>query len=902
MRQNGIQHLRKAGSFVNHLKYAKLRILKLLNEDKIVVDFKKLREAKSQTKSINPIEIFERSPKPPGVKDLYGSQSKALEQWFERRDDKDLVIKLPTGGGKTLVGLLIAKSLLNEHNEPVIYLAPTNQLVEQIFAKANEYHFSANSAVIYEKGVDLPNSFLSGKSVLICTYNALFNSFSKFGVKGNPKKQPIKCSAIILDDAHVAFSTVRDSFSITVKKQDNAQEYEYLTGLFRKTFQTLGNVGTFDDIVQGVEKNVVLDVPYWDWLDKSEEVRQYLSSKQENFKFVWGFLRDSFSYCYCLIGSEAVAITPLFPLVDTIPTFADCPRRIFMSATINDDSAIIQTFDANKELVEKPITSESSVGVGERMILVPEWMNCFQSGNKEKIPTIIRELAKSISKEHKLGTVILVPSKAVAEKWNKTAKFADSTEKVKETAKFAEFADSTEKVTEWVKKLQNLSSSGPVIFANRYDGIDLQGDSCRLLILDGKPSGNNEYESYLASVGGFAFNSKLAQRIEQGLGRAARGSEDYCVVIIIDQKLTSWLSLSENSNFLTSTTLAQLKMGEEITRNIDSQDDFVETVMRCLNRDRDWIAYHADTLSSELSNSGRPCQENSLSLSHAAAERKVLKLWRNGHYEKAIKTLEKYWESNEKEIDLPTKGWLQQLAARIAWDYGQKELAQKFQNGAFSDNRTLLRPQVPPAYSPLTIPSQQAREMTDNLLRYNPRRGFLSDFENIVSNLYPKASPNQFEEALAKLGTLLGFATQRPEKLYSQGPDVLWLLNNNIGLVIEAKSGKKDENYINKKDYGQLLTSGEWFKAKYPGYGSILISVLPNPKKTQSIVIQEAKALTFDKINELIAHSRQLFETLCDCISLKNDELIVRCQDLLQQSNLQPEKLIETYLIDFQDE
>jgi len=182
-----------------------------------MVDFKKLREAKSQTNVIHPVEIFESSPKPPGVKDLYGSQSKVLNEWFQRKDEKDLVIKLPTGGGKTLVGLLIAKSLLNQHNQPVIYLASTNQLVDQIFAKANEYPFFAGSAVVYQKGQDFPDSFLSGKSILIGNYNSLFNGFSKFGVRGNPK-EVIKTSAIILDDAHVAFSNVRDSFTITIEK------------------------------------------------------------------------------------------------------------------------------------------------------------------------------------------------------------------------------------------------------------------------------------------------------------------------------------------------------------------------------------------------------------------------------------------------------------------------------------------------------------------------------------------------------------------------------------------------------------------------------------------------------------------------------------------------------------
>ena len=93
-----------------------------------MVDFKKLRESKAQPTVIEPIEIFRRLPKPPGINDLYVSQAQALEKWFARRDEQDIVIKLHTGGGKTLVGLLIASSILNEHHEPVIYLAPTVQL------------------------------------------------------------------------------------------------------------------------------------------------------------------------------------------------------------------------------------------------------------------------------------------------------------------------------------------------------------------------------------------------------------------------------------------------------------------------------------------------------------------------------------------------------------------------------------------------------------------------------------------------------------------------------------------------------------------------------------------------------------------------------------------------------
>jgi superfamily II DNA or RNA helicase len=101
-----------------------------------MVDFKKLREGKAKPLPRKPREIFNALPKPPGINDLYASQAEVLDAWYPRRNEKDVVVKLHTGGGKTLVALLMAQSIMNETGEPVLYLAPTNQLVGQVIAKS----------------------------------------------------------------------------------------------------------------------------------------------------------------------------------------------------------------------------------------------------------------------------------------------------------------------------------------------------------------------------------------------------------------------------------------------------------------------------------------------------------------------------------------------------------------------------------------------------------------------------------------------------------------------------------------------------------------------------------------------------------------------------------------------
>ena len=138
------------------------------------------------------------------MNDLYSSQSDVLEKWFNIRNQKDIIFKLHTGGGKTLVGLLMAQSSLNEKKGPVLYLAPNKNLVSQTREKAKDIGIQT---VSYVPGVALHEDFINGKAIMVATYSALFNGRSKFGVLGDGKEL-IETGTIILDDAHSSFSVL----------------------------------------------------------------------------------------------------------------------------------------------------------------------------------------------------------------------------------------------------------------------------------------------------------------------------------------------------------------------------------------------------------------------------------------------------------------------------------------------------------------------------------------------------------------------------------------------------------------------------------------------------------------------------------------------------------------------
>lgn len=832
-----------------------------------MVDFGKLRTQAKKAAPVEPREIFRRLPKPEGFNDIYTSQAEVLESWFERRNESDIVVKLHTGGGKTLVGLLMAQSTLTETKEPVLYLAPTRQLVTQTLEKAKAHGIAA---VPYQKGQPLDDDFVNGKAVMVATYKALFNGRSKFGVRGGVKP-PVKVGAVILDDAHVAFSVVRESFTLEVTA-DDGERYEALTSLFRKAFRDIDRLGTFDDTVEGSNGGVI-EVPYWAWHEQLDAVREQLRTSAETHAFVWPLLRDNLHLCHALISKGSFTITPVLPLVNVFPTFSEAPRRIYMSATIADDSEIVRTFDANPLSVGTALTSRSLAGVSERMLLIPDLMP-FSFDTLAAASKLLQWTAE----RKKLGAVVLVPSNSAAKRWDGVTTFAEGSEEVELR----------------VEELQGRSSNGPVAFANRYDGIDLPGDACRLLVMEGLPAGTTDYELMRAATlyGGTSLSRMLAQRIEQGIGRGARGSGDHCVVILAGSDLAGWIAKDANFHLLTSATRAQLDMGSTVSKEVSDLKELATTVATSFDRDPNWIEYHAETLAESVG----PDQVDQNSFDIAAAERKAFNLWADGYHDKAISRLDRSVDS-AKTLDTQTRGWLLQLAGRIASQWGQAERADELQRDAYGNNRNLLRPRVTPPYRPLSTPSAQALVIAQQLQGYRMRRGLLKRFEEAVAQLHSNSTANQFEQALVEFAQMIGLAAERFDT-EGEGPDVLWLLPDKVGFIIEAKSRKKKKNALTKDNHGQLLIAQEWFNLNYPNYNSVRISVHPTNKATKSAAATESYALTYETLAALIGDARSLLSKLCES-QLTDDALAAECAREINATSICADKLLQTYLIKF---
>jgi replicative superfamily II helicase len=452
----------------------------------------------------------------------------------------------------------------------------------------------------------------------------------------------------------------------------------------------------------------------------------------------------------------------------------------------------------------------------------------------------------------------------------------------------SDFAEGSEKVEQMVEALQARTTSGPVVFANRYDGIDLPGDSCRLLVMEGLPAGTSDYEFLRAATlyGGATISRMLAQRIEQGIGRGARGAGDHCVVLLVGSDLAGWIAKDANFKLLTSATRAQLDMGSTVSKEVKDVRDFANTITLSIRRDAGWVEYHAATLAENV----RQEEPDPKRFDVAAAERKAFNNWADGYYDKAIAKLDRVANSKEAPDD-QTRGWLLQLAGRIASNWGQNERSDELQRSAFGANRNLLRPRVMPPYRALPMPGAQGAAISFQLRGYRMRRGLLQRFEQVASMLNANASANQFEQALADLGELIGLSTERHDD-GGEGPDVLWLLPTRIALILEAKSRKQDKNPLTKEEHGQLLVAQQWFDKNYDGYSSLRVVVHPTNRATPAAAAHESYALTLDRLTALVADARILLTELCES-QLTDIELEGQCQQLLERSSIRADRLMD---------
>lgn len=218
----------------------------------MALDFNSLSRPKGASASTDPFEIFSKTPNLPGVpNDLWKGQAEALSQWHKNRTADDNVILLNTGAGKSIVGILIAQSLVNEDIGPVVFACSTIDLVEQTARECDKLGLRYSKRTGGAFSNDL---FETGKAFCITTYQSLLVAKSPFSGAKKP-------AAVIFDDAHVGERVIRDVFTLSISKEKHPKLFSDLIGMLRPEFSSIGKGPHLDYILEDVGRTGVTMCP-----------------------------------------------------------------------------------------------------------------------------------------------------------------------------------------------------------------------------------------------------------------------------------------------------------------------------------------------------------------------------------------------------------------------------------------------------------------------------------------------------------------------------------------------------------------------------------------------------------------------------------------------------------------
>ena len=815
-----------------------------------MVDFKKKLQRAQVAKATDPKEIYATLDRTGAAgPTLRPSQQAVLDEWYaNHRKDKDVIIKLHTGEGKTLVGLLLLQSKINQGQGPCLYIAPNKQLARQV--EKDAIKFGIKYEILPPNVSIIPLDFKSGKKLLITYVQKVFNGRTIFALDNESER----IGTVLLDDSHACIDSIRASFTMRIQRMSKI--YTDLLKLFGEDLRKQG-AGDMLQIENTDKSSALLQIPYWAWLEKIDEVQKFLYtyiSKTEDggLYFAWPLLQNSLDLCSAYITSAGIEIVPDCSMIQRFKSFTGATQRVLMSATTQDDSFFIKGLGISRNAVLNPLTSNKNSWSGEKMILFPSLIDDRLNAQ------VIREWACTITE---YNVAILVPSFMHTRFYE-----AHGCTVVNNT-----------NMEEVLSSLNNKTINHPVVFANRYDGVDLADDRCRILIMDSLPyfeSLSDRYEESCREDSDQIY-TKIAQKVEQGIGRSVRSEKDYSVIIVIGEELVHFIKGTKSQKFFSLQTRRQIEIGDEVTESVRDEmtgtkpgKAFVEVINQCLRRDEGWKQFYDEQMKSI-----QDLKEDHPYLDVIEKEYEA----ECSLYKKDFKTAaDKYQEIvNHYNGNPSEQGWYQQLLAKCKWHVHKSEY-DKIQGKAHGNNNYLLMPINTPYKKTGDIPASSIEQIVKKMKSFGDFLEYKIAVDSLLSNLTFGVSAKKFEKALQELGTLLGYVSTRPDNQYKSGPDNLWEYSNNHYLLFECKSEKIQSNVeITKDEVGQMSNHIAWFKKNY-GRDEIVKYIFIHPVTIISKLanidddIYSINRTSLEKLKDNIRSFLQEFERI-DFSSISND-------------------------------
>lgn len=715
-------------------------------------------------------------------------------------DVRDVAFQLPTGSGKTLVGLLIAEWRRRKFNERVVYLCPTKQLVNQVAAEAiNKYGISVAAFTGSKRNYDPTQSaaYLSAERIAVTNYSSLFNSAPFF-------EDP---DIIILDDAHTSENFIPSMWSVTIDRRTEALSslFDNIVSLIRPALDP-GNYARLSSLEENPADAAWVDkIPCPIFATYIDELKTIIDKhfEGEHVNYSWLSIRENLHACQIYLSTSSILIRPLIPPTWDHPPFQNAKQRIYMSATLGLGGDL-ERLTGRSSIKRLPTPNGFEMqGVGRRFFLFPE-----SALERENALELCAALMKAAGR-----SIVLAPSDYALRPFQ---------ELVVDKLKYPMF---TAKDIEASKAAFLEKKRGVILVANRYDGIDFPHDECRLLIIEGLPKTTNLQERFLVSRMGanVLLADRIKTRIVQAVGRCTRSLEDYSAVIALGSGLPDYLLSPKNQKHLHPALQSEIRFGAEQSRELQ-QSDFLELFDAFLKHDAEWEVAEQQIVDAQLQLKEEefPCLSE-LANSAAHEIRWQQKLWQSD-FEEALASVEKILgclSSPELKGYRALWNYLAGSCAHLAGEQGSSSLKIKAR-GYFTAAKNaaggipwlvdlsrfkLTEDQVTQGTNNTVLKQvENIAAVIESLGIYHDKK-LASKEKEILDGL---KQSKQFENAHRRLGELLGFSTG---KIESEGsPDPWWIVGNQC-FVFEDYVGAEAESALSVTKARQVESHPNWMKA-----------------------------------------------------------------------------------------
>jgi len=457
-----------------------------------------------------------------------------------------------------------------------------------------------------------------------------------------------------------------------------------------------------------------------------------------------------------------------------------------------------------------------------------------------------REATKTTVKQ--LKSCVISPSKHRAEKWVPPAKIFDGNSGQSDIDRFCDSSD---------PEMLGLVA--------RYDGVDLPGKACNVLILDGLPLGESLIDRFLdeaVKVETLRLGH-TATRLVQAIGRIFRSNTDHGVVLLVGSTLHTWMRSVRNQKYLPSRLQQQIQLAVSLQKKIDAGEvTSHDLITGVLTGDSNWDATYKAYIDQIKPRSGDT--ESAWFVHVLETERNAYSLLWDGHPKRAA---DLYGEIVDKAATEDTRlsAWYRHLAGlahlcaderpRAAYDFTTAANIRAELGRPSSKDLDLLSP------TPATHAGSQAKTLA---AKYRKKRAAMFEQCNqIESDLIYGPDTNKAEEAVRVLGELLGLTASRPDSTLGVGPDVLWIADTvPLAWGLELKTDKQPTTEYSKKEIGQCHNHETWIHDNYGADSRMSVLGRFSPVSRDANPSQELTVIELEAFRDIINRVRKVVESV----------------------------------------